>query len=97
MLTGAECIMQYRRFPHLAHMLAMQNNHRIQSVNRVLAKLARAEGMLVLDAFFVTLAAGCSQSADILHFRPPVYRAEATALFALLETKRFAHVIPHRS
>ena len=83
-LVGAVCVRHFHRIPRYWEQLFQRNNYRLRAVNNATLEAARVLGVPVLDAFSLTLAAGCErESPDVVHFRPPVYKAELDALLSL--------------
>jgi hypothetical protein len=83
-LVGGVCVRHFHRFPQYWGQLFQRNNYRLRAVNNATLEAARALGVPALDAFSLTLAAGCeAESNDVVHFRPSVYKAQFDALFSL--------------
>jgi hypothetical protein len=85
-LVGGVCVERFHSVPRYWPQLFQRNNYRLRAVNDATLAAARVAGAAAADLFSMSLAAGCGPavSADVVHFRPPVYAAQADALLGLL-------------
>ena len=84
-LVTAVCVGQFAVWRQHAGQLFQRNNYRIRGVNDATVAALTERGVPWVDAFSVTLAAGCAEeSADVVHFREAAYVAVAGLLLSHL-------------
>ena len=85
MLVTAVCVRHFVEFARFSDQLFQRNNYRIRGINEATVDVMEPLGVPWMDAFSVTLAAGCKEeSSDVVHFRDNPYIELCKLLFSFL-------------